>query len=234
MRLNRYLAACGLGSRRTCEQFIREGRVSINGHFIRELATTVAPDDEVRVAGRQLKPPMEPVVIALHKPKGILSTRSDERGRETIYSLVPGSFGRLFHVGRLDKDSEGLILLTNDGALSRDLSHPSRKAEKEYEVTLDAPLQADMIPRLVKGLPVEGKRARMERVHPIAPHVVRVVLTQGLKRQIRVMFSRIGLNVKRLVRVRIGSLQLGALKPGHWRPLQKSEIAALRDSCPVR
>jgi 23S rRNA pseudouridine2605 synthase len=233
MRLNRYLAACGLGSRRACEQLIRDGRVSINGHFIRELSTTVSEGDQVRVAGRQLSPPMESVVIALNKPKGVLSTRSDERGRETIYSLVPKKFGRLFHVGRLDKDSEGLILLTNDGALSRDLSHPTQKVEKEYEVTLDAPLDAAVIPRLTGGLSIEGRRVRMERVHILVPNVVRVVLTQGMKRQIRVMFFRVGLDVKRLVRVRIGPLQLGALKPGHWRPLQKSEIAALRKPAKV-
>jgi 23S rRNA pseudouridine2605 synthase len=228
MRLNRFLAASGLGSRRACEDLIREGKVSINGHFIRNLATVVNPGDEVRVAGKPPLRPIAPAYILLHKPKGVVCTRSDERGRQTIFDLVPAPFGRLFHVGRLDKESEGLILLTNDGALSHHLTHPAHEIEKEYEVLLDRPLEAQQVPKLLRGFFIEGGRARMERVQIIAPSMVKVVLQQGIKRQIRLMFLKLGYEVKRLIRTRIGDLEIGALRPGDWRALHKREIALLK------
>ena len=228
MRLNRFLDACGLGSRRACEALIRDGKISVNGHFIRDLATVVNPGDEVRVAG---KPPLRsviPVYILLHKPKGVVSTRSDERGRKTIFDLVPAHFGRLFHVGRLDKESEGLILLTNDGSLSHRLTHPAHEVEKEYEVLLDRPFDAQQIPKLLRGFVIEGGRARMERVQIVAPSTVKVVLRQGIKRQIRLMFLRLSYEVKRLIRTRIGNLKIGTLRPGEWRALGKREVALLK------
>jgi 23S rRNA pseudouridine2605 synthase len=234
VRLNRYLAACGLGSRRSCEALITAGKVAVNGHFVRDLATTVSEEDEVRVAGKALRPPRAPSVVALYKPRGVLSTRSDERGRPTIYGLVPPHMGRLFHVGRLDKDSEGLMLLTDDGILGQALSHPSRKVPKEYEVTLDAPPEPAAIEKLLRGFVIEGGRARMESVHPVAGPVVRVVLSQGLKRQIRLMFYRVGREVLRLVRTRIGPVTIGSLHPGQWRLLSKHEMAALRDANTIK
>jgi 23S rRNA pseudouridine2605 synthase len=228
MRLNRFLAASGLGSRRACEALIRDGKVSVNGHFIRDLATVVNPEDEVRVAGKPPLRPAMPVYILLHKPKGIVSTRSDERGRRTVFDLVPAHFGRLFHVGRLDKESEGLILLTNDGSLSHRLTHPAHEVEKEYEVFLDRPFEAEKIPKLLRGLVIEGGRGRMERVQIVAPSVVKVVLRQGIKRQIRLMFLKLGYEVKRLIRTRIGDLKLGPLQPGEWRALGKREVAVLK------
>ena len=228
MRLNRFLAASGLGSRRACEALIKEGKVSVNGHFIRDLATVVNPGDEVRVAG---KPPLRPAVpayILLHKPKGVVCTRSDERGRQTIFDLIPAHFGRLFHVGRLDKESEGLILLTNDGALSHRLTHPAHEVEKEYEVLLDRSFEAQQIPKLLRGFVIEGGRARMQRVQIVAPSMVKVLLRQGIKRQIRLMFLKLGYEVKRLIRTRIGDLEIGALRPGEWRALHKREVALLK------
>lgn len=228
MRLNRFLAASGFGSRRACEALIREGKISINGHFIRDLATIVNPGDEVRVAGKPPLRPAAPAYILLHKPKGIVCTRSDERGRPTILDLVPGHFGRLFHVGRLDKESEGLILLTNDGALSHRLTHPAHEVEKEYEVLLDRPFEAQEIPKLLRGFVIEGGRGRMERVQIVAPSIVKVVLRQGIKRQIRLMFLKLGYEVKRLIRTRIGDLSIGTLRPGEWRALDKREVALLK------
>jgi 23S rRNA pseudouridine2605 synthase len=227
MRLNRFLAAAGYGSRRACETLIREGKVSINGHFIRDLATIVQPGDDVRVAG---KPPPRfapPVYIVLHKPKGFLSTRSDERQRSTVFDLVPSHFGRLFHVGRLDKDSEGLILLTNDGALSQRLTHPKHEVEKEYEVLIGKPFEARHVERLVAGFRIEGGRAKAERVQIVGPTLVRIVLRQGIKRQVRLMFFKLGYEVERLRRTRIGRLELGTLKPGEWRMLEAREVALL-------
>ena len=228
MRLNRFLAASGLGSRRACEALIREGKISINGHFIRDLATVVNPGDEVRVAGKPPLRPVVPVYILLLKPKGVVCTRSDERGRRTIFDLVPAHLGRLFHVGRLDKESEGLILLTNDGALSHRLTHPAHEVEKEYEVLLDKPFEAQQIPKLLRGFVIEGEHARIERVQIVAPSMVKVILRQGIKRQIRLMFLKLGYEVKRLIRTRIGDLKIGALQPGEWRALGEREVALLK------
>jgi len=227
MRLNRYLAAAGFGSRRACEQFIAAGKVSINGHFIRDLATNVVEGDDVRVSGRKALPARH-AYLAVHKPPGFVCTRSDEKGRRTIFNLVPEHFGRLFHVGRLDKESEGLLLLTNDGDLAQKLTHPSHEIDKEYEVVLDKPFDATVTPKFLKGFMIEGGRARMESVHQISPYVVKVILRQGLKRQIRLMFYRLGWEVKRLKRVRIGPVELRGLKPAYWRQLTAGEVAKLQ------
>ena len=227
MRLNRFLAFAGFGSRRACEKLILEGKVSINGHFIRELATTVQPDDDVRVIGKPARASV-PVYLLLNKPRGVLSTTSDERGRETVLDVVPPHFGRLFHVGRLDKDSEGLILLTNDGALSQKLTHPGHEVEKEYEVLIDRPLEPEHAAKLTRGFMTEEGRAKMERVRSVEPLLLKVVLRQGLKRQIRVMLYKLGYEVKRLVRVRIGPLEIERMRPGLWRLLNAKEVTSLQ------
>lgn len=226
MRINRYLAAAGFGSRRACEALVAEGKVSINGHFVRNLATTVAPGDDVRVKGKVAKAAAH-VYLLLHKPRGFVCTRSDERGRQTIFDLVPGHFGRLFHVGRLDKDSEGLILLTNDGELAQRLTHPAHEIEKEYEVLLNKAFDAAQAPKFLRGFHIEGGRAKVERLHVIVPTLVKVVLRQGIKRQIRLMFYQQGYEVKRLLRMRIGGIEMGTLRPAHWRLLKAREVALL-------
>ncbi len=229
MRINRYLAAAGYGSRRACEDLVRAGKVSINGHFLRDLAVTVEPGDDVRVAGKPARTTTAAYLV-LHKPRGVICSRSDERGRTTIFEYVPAHYGRLFHVGRLDKDSEGLIILTNDGALAQRLTHPSHEIEKEYEVVLDREFDVKEAPKLLRGFSIEGGRAKMERIWPAGPAAVRVVLRQGLKRQIRLMFYRLGYEVKRLSRVRIGPVEITHLPNGHWRPLKAREIALLAGS----
>jgi len=229
MRLNRYLAAAGYGSRRSCEDLIRAGRVSINGHFIRELATVVGDGDDVRVAGEPARKPAGTTVLVLHKPKGFVTTREDERGRRTIYHLLPPEWKRLAYVGRLDRDSEGLVLLTDDGELNHTLTHPSRKIEKEYEVLLDGPLESGAVEKLLRGFRIEAGRARMESVRAVAPDHLRVVLCQGLKRQIRHMLHECGREVRRLVRTRIGPVVLKPLRPGEWRILKPKEVAHLRE-----
>lgn len=226
MRLNRFLASAGFGSRRACEALVKDGRVSINGHFIRELATTVLPDDDVRVSGKPARQP-KMVYILLYKPKGVICTRSDEKDRTTIFEFVPAHFGRLFHVGRLDKDSEGLIILTNDGDFSQKLTHPAHEVEKEYEVLLNKSFDSSLIGKLLKGFSIEGGMARAEHAYVVAPPLVKVVLRQGIKRQIRLMFYKLGYEVKRLVRTRIGPIETGNLKPAHWRPLKAEEVAKL-------
>lgn len=223
MRLNRYLSQCGLGSRRGCEQLVLEGRVSINGHVIRDLATQVNPDDRVVADGKPVKTETG-VVIALHKPRGYICSRSDEKDRMTIYSLLPKQYQMLHHVGRLDKDSEGLLLMTNRGELSHRLIHPSMGAEKEYEVIVDQPMDQVTMAKLVKGMLTEEGYAKCERAWMITEYRAHVVLKQGLKRQIRLMFYQLGFEVERLTRTRIGWLELKNLQKGGWKQLTETEV----------
>jgi 23S rRNA pseudouridine2605 synthase len=227
VRLNRFLASAGFGSRRACEALIKEGKVSINGHFVRNLATTVQADDDVRVIGKGPARVSPPAYILLHKPKGILCTRSDERQRRTVFELIPSHFGRLHYVGRLDKESEGLVLLTNDGELSHHLTHPGQEVGKEYQVLLNKAFDEQHAARFMRGFRIEGGWAKAERIQIIGPAQVKVVLRQGIKRQIRLMLLKLGYEVKRLQRTRIGSLELGALAPGQWRRLTGHEVALL-------
>ena len=238
MRLNRYLAAAGLGSRRACEAIITAGRVSINGHAIKVLATTVTPTDAVRVDGRPVEVE-RPVYVMLNKPTGFLSSRTDPEQRDTVFDLLPGDFPRVFHVGRLDRDSEGLLLLTNDGDLSLKLTHPRYKIEKEYEVLLDRSFDMALAAKLLAGVfitvdppqpgaPPERVRARAEGIYRLAPNKLKVILRQGLKRQIRLMLLAVGYEVKRLQRVRMGNLKIGKLRLGEWRYLEDREVSALQ------
>ena len=227
MRLNRYLAACGFGSRRSCEAIILGGKVSINGHFIRELATQVVGGDVVLVAGREAKLPVSFSVIALNKPRGFVTTASDEKKRKTVYDLLPPHFRKFGYIGRLDKESEGLLLFTDDGALARRLSSPRSKVEKEYEVILDKAIEPEHIDKLRRGFHIIGGRAKMEEIRRVSAIRLRVVLTQGIKRQIRLMFYELGYEVERLCRLRIGSVELGDMPVGHYRALRKAEVEEL-------
>ena len=226
MRLNRYLAAAGIGSRRHCDELIAAGKVTINGRVCTDFSVQPAATDHVKVKGRlvRLAPPL---TLMLHKPAGFVSTRADPNARDTIYDLLPPNLSRLFNIGRLDAQTEGLLLLTNDGDLAQRLTHPRYKIEKEYEVTLDRAWDAALLPKIVKGILLDGKRARFERLHALTPYRLRVVLRQGMNRQIRRTFDVFDYKVKRLVRVRIGNLRLGDLPRGHWRGLTKRELALL-------
>ena len=168
------------------------------------------------------------MTIALHKPAGFVSTRSDPSARDTIFNLLPPKFPRLFNIGRLDAQSEGLLLLTNDGNLGQHLTHPRFKIEKEYEVTLDRQWESAQAQKLLRGIFLDGQRAQMARIHSIGPTRVSVVLRQGINQQIRRMFYAVGYEVKRLVRTRIGNLRLGDLPRGQWRVLSKSELERLK------
>ena len=227
MRLNRFLASAGLGSRRGVEELIKSGRVRINGRVIDDLATQVGPEDSVKVGSRVIHT-QHTLHAALHKPRGFLCTADDERGRRTIFELLPEKWPRVFHVGRLDRDSEGLMLVTNDGDLALRLTHPRFHVEKEYEVGLDKVFEAAHREKLLRGFHIAGGRAKAEQVSEIKPQLIRVVLRQGLKRQIRLMFYELGYEVVHLRRVRIGPLKLGHLRPGEWRLLTPKELALLR------
>src|SRR5213594_3997208 len=227
MRLNRFLAAAGIGSRRHCDELIPEGRVTINGKTCTDFSAQPGERDHVKVNGKLVH--VAPLLtIMLHKPAGFVSTRRDPHVRDTVFNLLPAKFSRLFSIGRLDAQSEGLLLLTNDGDLAQQLTHPRFKIEKEYEVTLDRQWDSALAQKLLRGIFLDGRRAQIAQLHSIGPTRVRVVLRQGINQQIRRMFYAVGYEVKRLVRARIGNLRLGDLPRGQWRVLSKSELERLK------
>lgn len=229
MRLNRFLAAAGVGSRRHCDELIAAGRVAINGKTCTDFSVQPDTRNHVKVDGK-LVHVAPPLTIMLHKPAGFVSTRRDPHVRGTVFDLLPGKFSRLFNIGRLDAQTEGLLLLTNDGDLAQRLTHPRYKIEKEYEVTLDRPWDPALAPKLVRGIFLDGKRASIARLHSVSPMRLRVVLRQGINRQVRRMFEAVGYHVKHLIRVRIGNLRLGDLPRGHCRALTKRELSRLSAS----
>ena len=231
MRLNRFLAAAGVGSRRHCDELIAAGRVAINGQTCTDFSAQPHERDHVKVDGK-LVHVAPPDTIMLHKPAGFVSTRRDPQVRDTVFDLLPAKFSRLFNIGRLDAQSEGLLLLTNDGDLAQRLTHPRYKIEKEYEVTLDRPWDHGLAPKLLRGVFLGGERARIARLHSLSPIRLRVVLRQGINRQIRRMFEAVGYRVKGLIRVRIANLRLGDLPRGHWRALTKRELESLEGRSP--
>lgn len=227
IRLNKFLASCGVGSRRACDAIIKEGRVYVNNAVCDNPAIRVGVDDTVRV-GRKVVAPRDIEVVLFNKPRGLVCTVSDELGRETIYSALPRKFHHLKNVGRLDKDSEGIIVLTNDGELALELTHPSHKVEKEYIVTLNTSFDNAIMDKLVSGVHTQEGRAAAKLVRRLSPRRASVVLETGLKRQIRIMFEALHLRVTKLVRVRIGSLVGGGIEPGEWRVLEQEEIELLK------
>jgi len=226
VRLNKYLASCGIGSRRGCDELIEAGRVEVNGSPCLKLATRVTETDSVRVDGKRVFP-KEEVVVIFHKPRGYVCTRSDELGRQTIYDILPASLHALHHVGRLDTDSEGMLILTNDGDLSQQLMHPSKSVEKEYLVTSNQAFENAHLDQFLAGVFTEEGKLKAKRIERISARRIKVVLDHGAKRQIRVMFEALGYQVTKLLRVRIGNLWLGDLETGRWAILNAKEVKML-------
>lgn len=232
-RIQKLLAAAGLCSRRTAEEWIAAGRVTVNGRTA-SIGDKADPDaDDIAVDGRPLRTPPGHVYLMLHKPRGYVTTLSDERGRRTAAELVKDCGVRVYPVGRLDKDSEGLLLFTNDGALTQSLLHPSHGVEKTYIVAV-AGAQEDSASRLaaldkLDGQPIAPARvAQLWRRDGAAEY--RVVIHQGKKRQIRRMCAAVGLEVTRLCRIAEGGVELGSLPPGKWRHLTAEELESLKGS----
>jgi len=228
VRLNRFLAAAGVGSRRYCDELIAAGRIIINGKICTNFSAQPTAGDSVKVDGKLLHA-QPPLTIMLHKPAGFVSTRKDVHALDTIFDLLPQRFSGLFNVGRLDAQTEGLLLLTSDGDLAQRLIHPRYKIDKEYEVKLDRAWDRSLAPKLLKGIFLDGERARIERLRSLTPTRLRVVLRQGINRQIRRMFDAVGYQVRHLARIRIANLRLGDLPRGDWRSLSKREIESLRE-----
>ncbi|NLG68331.1 MAG: rRNA pseudouridine synthase [Firmicutes bacterium] len=239
VRLHKWLAQAGVASRRASEALIRQGRVAVNGQTVTAMGWSIDPGrDRVTVDGRPVAPPPgagEMVYILLHKPRGLVSTARDERGRPTVVDWVRSRGGpgvRLFPVGRVDLDSEGLLLLTNDGELAYALTHPSRQVPKTYRVTVRGAITDEALQRLRQGVELEDGRARASSLRLIRRSPdggeLAITLHEGRKRQVRRMCQSVGLTVRRLVRVRLGPLDLGTLAPGQWRYLGPDEVARLR------
>lgn len=225
VRLNKFLASCGVASRRGSEELIQQGRVEINGRIVLDLATRVQPDDHVKFDGKLLRTQSD-LTVVLNKPKGYLCTKDDPQGRKLIYELLPAKFSKLNYVGRLDYQSSGLILLTSSGDLVEQLTHPRYHVEKEYEVNVERPFHAELIPKLLEGIHISEGLAKAESVKYETRRRLRVVLTQGYNRQIRRMFSRLGYKVKSLERIRIGSLTMPDLSTGEYKVLTHKELTA--------
>jgi 23S rRNA pseudouridine2605 synthase len=227
MRLAKYLAAAGLASRRACEQIIRSGRARVDGMTVTDPARDVGPGAAVTVDGRPVGDAPELVVYAVNKPAGVVSTARDPQGRKTIVSLVPSSL-RLYPVGRLDIDTTGLILLTNDGELAHRLTHPSFEVEKTYRATVGhAPVREAALEALRKGVVLDDGRTEPARVRRVAADVIELTIHEGRKRQVRRMCELVGHPVTRLERTRFGSLELGDLRPGAYRRLGPAEVEDL-------
>jgi pseudouridine synthase len=229
-RLQRTLARAGFGSRRSAEQLIVDGRVAINGR-VAELGNRVDPRrDRVTVDGAPVPTDPDLRYLALNKPAGVTTTLADRHAERTLAPLLPPG-PRVVPVGRLDRDSEGLLLLTNDGDLAHRLLHPRFGVEKEYLVEVEGDVPKPVLSRLTRGIELDDGMARAVRAGPVQRAAGRsalpVVMAEGRKRVVRRMLAAVGFPVRRLVRVRVGPVQLGALKPGKTRPLTPEEVTGL-------
>jgi 23S rRNA pseudouridine2605 synthase len=227
MRLAKYLARAGVASRRASEEIIRAGRVSVNGSPVTDPARDVGPGDTVALDGRAVSAVRERVVYALNKPAGVVSTARDPQGRPTVVSLVPQT-ERLYPVGRLDIDTTGLILLTNQGELAHRLTHPSFEVEKTYRVLVSGPAVEERVLRaLSDGVELDDGRTAPARVRRVSADTIEITIHEGRKRQVKRMCEAVGHPVKRLERIRFGPLELGDLPRGRWRKLSDPEVDAL-------
>ncbi len=231
IRLQKYLAECGFGSRRACEKLIDRGLVEVDGARVTEQGVRVdLSRQEVRVQGRVAKP-QNKVYYLLNKPRGYLCTSRDTRGRPVCIDLLPSCPSRVYTVGRLDMDSDGLLLITNDGELAHRMTHPRYELSKTYRVRLRRPLTPLVMQRLTEGIDVDGEIMSMDRIYPEhsgrGPDCYHVVMHEGKNRQIRRMIRAEGNSVRRLTRLSIGPLKLGSLKPGRTRMLTPGELSLL-------
>ncbi|WP_191013738.1 pseudouridine synthase [Treponema zioleckii] len=232
IRLQAYLAHCGVASRRASEKIILEGRVSVNGSVVTELGTKVTSNDKVLVDGKEISLEETKRYVLLYKPAGFVCSQSDEKGRRVALELLKDSYSeRLYNVGRLDMFSSGLIIFTNDGDFAAKLSHPSAEIEKEYVVETSMPLPRSLAEDFKRGVRVEGVFYRAKDASEINSHKMRVVLIEGKNREIRRVFENSGAVIRSLTRVRIGSVSVGDLKPGEFRELTQFEIKELLNLC---
>ncbi|WP_409300898.1 23S rRNA pseudouridine(2604) synthase RluF [Peribacillus sp. SCS-155] len=224
MRINKYISESGITSRRGADKWIAEGRVTING-VVAGLGSQAEPGDDVRVDGKPVTVEQQNVYIALNKPVGITST-TERHIKGNIVDFINHPL-RIFHIGRLDKDSEGLILLTNDGDIVNEILRAENKHEKEYIVTVDKPITPSFVKSMSQGVAILDTKTLPCKVIQLSKYVFKIILTQGLNRQIRRMCAALGYEVRRLQRIRIMNIHLDGLKVGQWRDLSKDELHQL-------
>lgn len=234
MRLNKFLASAGIGSRRKCDDYIVEGKVSVNGEVVQKLGIRIDElTDTITFEGNEVKFEKDFLYIILNKPKGIITSARDEYDRNTVMDLIPLK-ERLFPVGRLDQDTTGLVLLTNDGELSNKLIHPKFKIPKTYHVFLNKVIRPKDIYHFERGILLDDKKTAPCKLSEIRIidncSFIEVILYEGRKRQIRRMFYELGYKVFELDRIAFGPLTLAGIKRGEWRYLNKNEIARLKSN----
>ncbi len=231
IRLQKYIAMCGVCSRRDAEELIKQGRVYVNGKKVEEMGLKITCEEKVEIDGREINPEKKKYYIMMNKPTGVLSSVSDDRGRKCVVDLIKGVDARLFPVGRLDYDTQGLILITNDGAFMQKLTHPSHEVWKTYEALVKGVPDKDDIKQFEQGLMLEDGMTLPCVLEVIGYEgknaVVEVMIREGRNRQVRRMLEKINHPVIRLKRTKIASLELGDLKPGQWRFLTGEDFKAL-------
>ena len=234
MRINKYLAECGLASRRASEQIITAGRVKLNGKIVTDLATDVSEDDFVTVDGKRAQPIHKHIYLMLNKPKGYITSTNDERGRKTVMDLLDKKFAnkRIFPIGRLDYDTEGLLLLTTDGDLCNRISHPRNDISKTYVAKIENEVSEEELNKLRGGVILDGVKTKRCRITVLEFDGkltrLEVVISEGRNRQVRRMFESINREVVFLKRVGVGELKLGGLGRGECRELKPNEIDYLK------
>lgn len=231
MRLHKFISVCGFSSRRKAEEMIASGQVLVNGKRA-SLGDKIDPGrDEIRVSGKKLFLPEKHMYIMLNKPRGFITTMKDERGRKCVASLVKDAGATLFPVGRLDKDSQGLLLFTTDGEFANSVIHPAYQIPKTYRVTVSPSITEEQIKILSDGVELDGKLTRPAKVRILKKgedkDAIEIVISEGRNREIRRMCEKVGLEVRLLNRTAIGTLKLAALRPGMWRHLTENEVQAL-------
>lgn len=231
MRLQKYLAECGVASRRKSEELIESGKVKVNGR-VAQIGDKVNPKrDDITVSGKKIVRTKKYTYIMLHKPRGFITTMSDEMDRKCVAMLVKDVPGRVYPVGRLDRESEGLLLMTNDGEFANAMTHPTKHVPKTYRVTVRPSITEEQITKLATGIVIDGRMTAPADVRVIQREegrvVVEIILYEGRNRQIRKMCEELGLEVARLKRTAVGSIKLGMLPQGKWRELTEDEVHKL-------
>ncbi|MCL2852619.1 MAG: rRNA pseudouridine synthase [Defluviitaleaceae bacterium] len=233
MRLSKYIAGCGVCSRRKAEEAILAGRVSVNGIIVAELGTKVAPGDAVSFDGAKISPEAKLVYIMLNKPEGYITTAREQFGRPSVLDLVPADGVRLVPVGRLDCATSGMLILTNDGELVYRLTHPSHDIRKTYISRIEGMLCEESIAQIRGGLIVDGYKTSRAHVKVLSvkegSSLVEIAIKEGRNRQVRKIFDQLGHKIDSLRRVATGSLRLGDLRKGQWRHLANDEVAYLKN-----
>lgn len=235
MRLNRFMATCGVASRRKCDEFILQGKVRVNAKVVKQLGVEINPDtDIVAFEGKPLRLPEEFSYIMLNKPNGYITSTSDPQNRKTVMTLLPKIGKRIFPVGRLDFNSSGLLLFTDDGALAQQLMHPSFELGKTYLAIVDGTITMQDLKKIRNGVDIGGFKTSKAQAFLIKTtnnqSLVKIIIHEGKNRQVRRMFDAIGFKVKSLKRVAIGKLVLGSLESGKWRYLTTDEIKYLKSA----